>query len=347
MDSAVTILIEGHGKEDLNTKFNNDGTLELLSFVGLPGEYGIMKICKYVNKPVDIIILNHMHRKYFYDKAISAEDQKKIFYSMGNEIKDIYKNCEINFKNGFTYTWPRLEREFIFEPGEHENCRICNDPEEEHIKFLNNKCVSGRCLPERNKNKICCPEYGLTIVSSSFPEDQDFTLAGYGNRIKSNINIDLNARDHWKNRTSEYKYLIDQIFNEKYIHLTDLNLLFKSMGFKNVYIYDPSCRDCEIDPQLANEYANLERKPPSPSINVITEQPGDYIPNPQNSRINSGNSMINDCVNGICKIFQKSKVDGGTRKRKHLKTKARKSKRYIKKSKRKYFKKSKRYLKKK
>ena len=163
-------------------------------------------------------------------------------------------------------------------------------------------------------------------------------------RIKSNINIDINARDHWKNRTSEYKYLIDQIFNEKYIHLTDLDLLFKSMGFKNVYIYDPSCRDCEIDAQLANEYANLERKPPSPSINVITEQPGDYIPNPGNSRINSGNSFVNDCVNGVCKIFQKSKVDGGTRKkRKHIK------KKYLKKARRtkkKYLKKARRTKKK-
>jgi len=253
---------------------------------------------------------------------------------MGNELKEIYKNCDINFEHGFSYTWPRFEREFIFEPGVHENCRICNDPEEEHIKFLTNKCVSGRCLPERNKKNICCPEYGLTIVASSFPEDKDFTLAGYGDRLKSNINVNLTARVHWRSRTPDYKYLIDQIFKEKYINLTDLDILFKSMGFKHIYIYDPSCRDCEIEASLANEYAILERKPPSPTINVITEQPGDYKPNPGNSRINSGNSIVNDCVNGVCRIFQKSKVDGGTRKkRKHWKKKTNTKRRYFKKSK--------------
>jgi hypothetical protein len=341
MDESVTILIEGHGKEDINTPFNNDGSVELLSFVGFPGEYGIMQICKYYNKPIDIVILNHLHRKYFYDKGFSGEDQKKIFNDMGAELKVIFNNCNINFEHGFSYTWPRLEREFIFEPAPHENCRICNDPEEEHIKFLSNKCISGRCLPERNKNKICCPEYGLTIVSSSIPADNDFTLAGYGNRIKSNINIDLTSRDYWKSRTTKYKYLIDQIFNEKYIHLSDIELLFKSMGFKHVYIYDPSCRDCEIDPELAVKYKNLERIHPSNS--PITTQPTNYIPkNTTNTSNTTGNSFVNDCVNGVCKIFQKSKVDGGTSRYLNTKTKyrKRKTKKYRKRKTKKYLKKT-------
>lgn len=310
MDSAITIFIQGHGKEDLNSKFSNDKSVELLSFVGKPGELGTMKLCNaYKNMPIDIVVLDFLHKQYSQYNLLSNEDQNVIFHSTGDELPGIYKNCGINYENGFAFTWPRLEREFIFEPAPHENCRVCNDPEEGNIPFLSNKCISGRCLPERKKNNICCPEYGLTIVASSFPEDSYFTLAGNSDRIKSNINMNLMSRDYWKSRTRDYKYLVDQIFNEKFIHLTDIHLLFKSMGFKNIYIYDPTCRDCEILDQLAEEYKTLERRPP---YSVITEQPTNFIS--KSNVNNNGSSMLDDCVNGICKIFQKSKLEGGAKK---------------------------------
>jgi hypothetical protein len=313
MDSSITLFIQGHGREDINVSFNNDNSVELLSFVGIPGDFGRMKLCpSYKNVPIDILVLNQLHRKYFYNNSSNYIDQQNIFNSMGEELKVIYKNCGINYKDGFSYTWPILEREFVFEPNEHENCRICNDPDPEHVNFLSNKCISGRCLPDRNKKNICCPEYGLTIVTSSFPEDKDFTLAGYGDRTTSNININLMARDYWKNRTPDYKYLVDQIYNEKYIYLTDLYLLFKSMGFNHIFIYDPSCRDCEIDEKKAEEYKNLERIPPSERI--FTSQPTNIIFSSDEDPVPKTN-YFEDCINGICG-YGKKKKDGGKSRRK-------------------------------
>lgn len=112
-------------------------------------------------------------------------------------------------------------------------------------------------MPKRNKNNICCPEYGLTVVNSSNVKDIPFTLSGSNNRIMANMNMYLPAKDYWKSRAlPEYKYLVDQIYDEKYIHLTDLYLLFNSMGFQHIYIYDPTCRDCEIDDIRAQQYRN-------------------------------------------------------------------------------------------
>jgi len=317
MDSSITLFIQGHGREDINVSFNNDNSVELLSFVGIPGDYGRMKLCPtYRNIPIDILVLNQLHRKYFYNNSSSYIDQQTIFNSMSEELKVVYKNCGIYYKDGFSYTWPFLEREFIFEPNEHENCRICNEPDPEHINLLSNKCISGRCLPDRNKKNICCPEYGLTIVTSSFPEDKDFTLAGYGDRTTSNININLMARDYWKSRTSNYKYLVDQIFNQKYIYLTELYLLFKSMGFNHIFIYDPSCRDCEIEMEKAEEYKRLERIPPGERERVIFSQPTDntfYSKKPT-----TVTNYFDDCINGICG-FGKKKIDGGKKTRKVFK----------------------------
>jgi hypothetical protein len=317
-EEAITLFIQGHGKEDINAEFKNDKTVELLSFVGKPGQLGTMKLCKkYNNKPIDIVVLNTLHYYYYNqdDVIMNNDEQNIIFQNMGKELPTVYANCGIEYKDGFTYTWPRLEREFIFEPAPHENCRLCN-------------CK--RCLPERNINKICCPEYGLIVVSSSFKNDLPFTLGGDNNRIMSNINMYLPAKDYWKSRaSSEYKYLVDQIFNEKYIHLTDLYLLFSSMGFKHIYIYDPTCRDCEIDESTAQEYRNQELLKP------ITQQPTNTIISNKNSNSSSNSNMINDCYNGICNMFQKKKVNGGkmkTRKRKR-KNKIRKSIKKLKKNK--------------
>jgi hypothetical protein len=308
MEDAITLFIQGHGKEDINEEFKNDETVELLSFVGKPGELGTMKLCKkYNNKPIDIVVINYLH--HFYSKQenenLNNIEQIELFHQMGKELPTVYANCGIEYKDGFTFTWPRLEREFIFEPAPHENCRICN-------------CTSGRCLPERNINKICCPEYGLIVVSSSFKNDIPYTLGGENNRKMSNINIYMPARDYWKSRASaEYKYLVDQIYNEKYIHLTDLYLLFKSMGFKHIYIYDPTCRDCEIDELKAQQYRNQELLKP------ITEQPliNNKINSNTNTNIytNTNTDYFNECINGICNYIQKpkTKVNGGKKKKKN------------------------------
>ena len=159
----------------------------------------------------------------------------------------------------------------------------------------------------------------------------------------------LPAKDYWKNRASStYKYLVDQIYDEKYIHLTDLYLLFNSMGFKHIYIYDPTCRDCEIDNVTANQYRSLELT--KPNNDTIIQQPTNSISvstDPQKS--NKSNNYFDDCINGVCNLFQKQKVNGGRSKKvfKNNKiTKINKNKRNIKTKKRLKKIKTKRYLKK-
>ena len=312
MEEAITLYISGHGKEDINEKFINNNYVELLSFVGKPGEFGLMKFCKnYNNQPIDIVTINYLHEQYNQGN-INNDVQSKIFQNSTIELPIIYKNCNIVYNDGFTITWPRFEREFIFEPAPHENCRICS-----------NNCDNGRCLPKRNINEICCPEYGLTVVTSSYKSDIPYTLGGTDNRLLANLNLSLPAKAYWKNRSSvEYRYLIDQIYDEKFIHLTDLFLLFTSMGFKHIYIYDPTCRDCEINVLQAQENRNLELTKP-----IIT-QPLNSNPLPNYNQNSNNKNYINDCINGICNVFQKSKVSGGNKKsiRKNNKKSIRKNK---------------------
>lgn len=165
-------------------------------------------------------------------------------------------------------------------------------------------------MPKRNKNNICCPEYGLTVVNSSNAKDIPFTLSGSNNRIMANMNMYLPAKDYWKSRAlPEYKYLIDQIYDEKYIHLTDLYLLFNSMGFQHIYIYDPTCRDCEIDDIRAQQYRNQELSEP------IIQQPDNTIVTNRNQNTNINNyNYMDDCINGVCNYFKKTKINGGKNK---------------------------------
>jgi hypothetical protein len=345
MDSAITIYIIGHGEENIQVPFNNnDESLKLLSFVGSPGKLGeLFKCPAYNNQPIDKVVNFFIHKllldQYAGKVSLNNEEQNDFFNSVGTFLENVYEECGYPVEDGFSITYPLSERYFYLEPNPHENCRLCSDPEEYAFrKKYDNKitCCPARCLEERNPNKLDCPEYGLLIVCSSFPQDERFTLAGgnFKERYNANINMSLSNKTYWKGRASQqYKYLIDQICDLKYITMTDLNNLFKSMGFKNVYIFDPTCRKCEIEAEKVEDYKRLERT--KPSERVIVTQPTDYIP--KNTSLNTGNSFVNDCVNGVCKIFQKSKVDGGTRKyrKKWRKTK----KRHLKRKTRKYLKK--------
>ena len=314
----------------VNKSFNNDKTVELLSFVGIPGELGTMKLCKkYNNKSIDLVVIDFLHNQYKNYNALDNEDQNNMLQFTAEQLPSIYKNCGIIYDKGFSITWPRLEREFFFEPNDHENCRLCSELPENNIttntlsikdirnnsNSVPNNCLYGRCLPERKKSNICCPEYGLSIISSSFSQDSAFTLSGVNDRVKSNLNISLSTKDYWKGRAAiPYKYLIDQIYNEKYIHLTDLTLLFKSMGFKNIYIYDPTCRECEIDKDKAEEYRSLENTIPNKEERIISQQPTNIVFSSDENPLPKTN-YFDDCINGICGYFNKTKVDGGRRKK--------------------------------
>lgn len=314
-EEAVTLFIQGHGREYNDETFNNDHTTKLLSFVGISGELGDANFCDYNGKTIDINVIDFLHgqysNQYNNNGNLDNESQDILFDILPEYLQKLYKKCNINYENGFTKTWPRWEREFFFEPNPHENCRLCKT---KNNRRLNNNYINGRCLPERNKNNLYCPEYGLTIVASSFPDDFSFTLAGSQNRTQSNMNMTLSSKTFWKNRASnQYKFLIDKIYDEKEITLTELNLLFKSMGFKYIYILDPTCRECEINKQEAERNRSIETTMP-----VFTNQPTtSIIPeiNYEKSNINNQNPYIQtfqNCYNGVCGLFHsKSKIDGG------------------------------------
>jgi murein L,D-transpeptidase YcbB/YkuD len=142
----------------------------------------------------------------------------------------------------------------------------------------------------------------------------------------------LSNKTYWKNRASnEYKYLVDQIYNKKEITLTELTNLFQSMGFKYIYILDPTCRECDIAHNEVEQYVKTETTKPSNRTimnsnteSIYTSQPtNSFLGNNQNTINKNSNSFVQplqECINGICKIFpSKSKVDGGTTKKRKRK----------------------------
>jgi len=335
MENAITLFIQGHGSENITIPFNNN-SLKLLSFAGKPGASGDLGRCEYYNnQPIFTIINNFLNNQYLNHTNLDKESQGQLFSSISQDLQQIYENCDFIYDKGFTETYPVSERIFYFKPNLHETCRLCTNPEEsstENMITMENKdrCIAGRCLTERNKKNLCCPEYGLTVICSSFIEDARFTLAGnsFKERNNANINMKLSNKNYWKNRASnEYKYLVDKIYNQKQISLTELNVLFKSMGFEYIYIFDPSCRYCEIDPLEAEKYRNLELIKPSNRTIINGNTEPIYSSQPTNSFLNNNQTTINknsnsfvqpiqECINGVCGLFQnKSKIDGGKTKR--------------------------------
>ena len=183
MEKAVTLLIQGHGSEDITIPFNNN-SLMLLSFAGKPGALGDLGRCEYYNnQPIFTIINKFLNKEYLNKINLDKESQGELLSSTYNDLQQIYEKCDFIYDKGFTETYPVSERNFYFEPNPHETCRLCTNPVEsstENMIILEDKdrCIAGRCLTERNKNNLCCPEYGLTVVCSSFIEDARFTLAG-------------------------------------------------------------------------------------------------------------------------------------------------------------------------
>ena len=341
MDKAVTLYIQGHGSENIKIPFYNNGNVKLLSFVGTPGATGMMDICEYYdNQPIDKIVIHFLKKnmeEHFPNQfSLNNYEQSTFFSDSKDYLKKIFENCNIHYENGFTETYPVSERYFYFEPSieDHENCRLCSNPAcfEEKVKRLELKNLTcpKRCLEERDKNKLFCPEYGLFIVSSSFPEDKRFTLAGnsFEERLNANINMKLSNKTYWKGRASkEYKGLVDKIYDKKEITLTELSLLFYSMGFEYIYILDPTCRDCEIQENEVEEYKNLESTSPIERINnrkqeIFTQQPSTSTSiNPKiNSTVQKSYiPSLNDCYKGVCNMFPKLKVNGGRKKKKKTK----------------------------
>jgi len=158
-----------------------------------------MKKCPPDDKSLDLATIEFLHSAY---RSNISKSQNEMFDEIIQPIKKIYEDCGVTslFDNGgFTViTNPIKSRTFYFTPNPHENCEKC-------IEKGDNKCI-----PLRNPAKHYCPEYGLTIVSSSMEDDFSFTLQGVSNTRQANLNMSLSAFTYWtqKDSTGELRKIL-------------------------------------------------------------------------------------------------------------------------------------------
>jgi hypothetical protein len=335
-ESSVTIFIQGHGEELLNTPFQNVKRLSLLSFSGSPGELGNMKICD-SGESIDIQTIKYLHFMYsnLYSKYNSTVTQMDIYNKLPDDLRELYKNCNIQYEDeGFTVTYPISERIFTLTPNTHENCVKCIES------------GSKRCIYERNSRKQLCPEYGITVLASSDPYDDGFTLATIRleeKRTKVNWNFNPTVMKHWygKSRYKDKGEIYNQLLNDHEITLSNLFLYFSSMGFQNIYIIDPTCR---YIPHETTSFQKISRsvyeKHPSYTRN-FHYSPERFHQSPMNRSLEpesnnkictmkKNKGLLQQCCGGICKTIGlqskskspshsksklKHKIDGGKTRR--------------------------------
>lgn len=258
-ENTITILIQAHG-EELARHLPYDEHVQLLSFCGYPGEYGNMEIKN--GKSLDVEATKYISNLY-KPKSTSARNKKSVrknpqtqselYSQVALPVRDLYSDFGIKYKDdGFVYTNPSNEREFSFEPTDHENCEIC-------INTINPKTKTNYKTCRQRSIKYC-PNYGVAVVSSSDPADLPYTLQYTG--TDPNISVEdqiinstiANGNDiantHWLNKLEALKssekakliYLFNFMIRNKGIHLTSIISIFKGLGFTKIYILDPSCR---------------------------------------------------------------------------------------------------------
>jgi hypothetical protein len=243
--NPITLIIQGHGSEntDIGLIANR---VQLLSVSGAPGEYGLMGICNHNNIPLDINVMDRLKDTYS-DPGLQSMSHHIMFNEiLGYVLEDEYTKCNIFFEKngGFTLTQPISERTFYFKPNPHENCEKCIYGEG------SNKCE--RCIPIRKDERKQSPEYGLTIISTEIPYTQTsdeyrFSLIG-NDRKKANLHMNLTTRNYWKQKipitSIESINNFEKMFHENEIDLSELLTIFRDMGYQDIYIIDPTCRDC-------------------------------------------------------------------------------------------------------
>jgi hypothetical protein len=388
-EESVTLYISGHGGERFNSDYEENKNVYLMSFVGVPGLQHNMYRCVLGEVPPSRIQQLELIKNYYKDGIVKGETQYNFIHSKElkeklRDLDDYYiskYNKKFNnlyglydekdsykYKNMYSTTIPLTERLYVLKPNENETYDEC-------------KSINGKQMFIKNRSNIFCPEYGITIVASTNPEDNGYTLVTAEDNIyksnlknfktldtrdedkekiireKSNINLNKDTIEHWRKRAYKYssnnffvdgKYvthnelidiLIFDIFNKKAITLTDLTYLFNSMGFKNIYILDPTCRSSketkslkEVKQQIKLEkakyqidenpllYTEIDDESQHELNNKTQDNDTQNIEdeNGENDNVCSklGN-CVKKCVDNICEwvpIF-KTKISGGKTKK--------------------------------
>jgi len=162
----------------------------------------------------------------FYDKHLKGPvTQKQMFYNkvLTRDIYDMYNEVfrgRYDALPSFSHTNPNTNRFY-------------------------------QMYPNKGEHKDLDPTYGITVLASTNEDDNEYTLVGLLNEGarnpygRSNLHINKNALNHWLSRANYdegVKQVIKRDINSKEMTLQNIILFFKNMGFKNILIWDTSCR---------------------------------------------------------------------------------------------------------
>jgi hypothetical protein len=277
---AITLLIEAHGEEDLDIAVNVP-RVELLSFSGKTGELGDFGIVD--DQSLELHILDFL-RNLYLNKSTAA-NQAKVYQNndLTTGLRTLYEeDAGKGYSNGgFVRTKPIRQRTFYFSPNKHEDCRRCRKADK-YIKYKDgtkepNPEYAKVCLPNRKLAANLCPVYGLVVVTSSDKTDKPFTLesavgTGVGPLSISNLHMNSGAQRHWFQKIDQARFpqasiAFQHMIQNRNISLTQLSKIFEAMGYTDIYVLDPSCRDTtklgtvsEPIPLQAAVYSVMEQK---------------------------------------------------------------------------------------
>jgi uncharacterized protein YjbI with pentapeptide repeats len=388
-EKCINILIVAHGNVFPNTNIG-DKLLDNVHISQMAGGIGINGLFGVVTKPVKPIInkydngivyniasnrasadasIDVMYQIYPYllerYNSLNKTKCSKIFYSIFEDI--VYYIKTFYADAGYTDFPTRIDYELYGKDFKkrRESFRVFNSYQEKLFSFVPNpyefcmtrtKTGCKKLIPERARQLT----YGITMLQSSDPEDQSYTLAGislengdYKNAILSNWKQDV-VRDYWRQKienrrsinqekTDEYLRLyevistpldpeglyIDADDSKTSILLSNLLILLKNgMGFTNINIIDYSCNECETNLSPFKRAA-IDIK------NSVTELK-DYRTlrrgfRNRTSGVKEWNSIINPQFSKIIEVIGKAKSDerekrGKTIRVKQMKTQTRKHK---------------------
>ena len=321
MSGSITLYIRAHGGENFNSSIQEyiKENVYLVSFAGNPGLAGWSTICP-DGIPVDLKVLYQIggfyHMKSFDP---TKPTQKDILFDdeLRDNLKSIYEYCLRNCSPSvnlptFSRTNPQTDRNYTLEADKGQDPRIS-------------------------------PEYGITVVASSNEDDKEYTFeskmgisSGLSRPTRiANININHDAFEYWMSKSileGKYKDLIrTAILEDKRVTLSDLIIFFKSMGFKNILIWDTSCRTGPFKgrPSTHNRYGRAEKvQHPgnTPFFQDVQPEPISLEPHDRTRLLfedNEHSGEICNLSNGFCDMIIKAakkcyrgicdsdKIDGG------------------------------------
>jgi uncharacterized protein YjbI with pentapeptide repeats len=302
-ENCITILINAHGYVRTN-KLIDKSLIKNVRISSIGGGIGINGIAGFVDFPVDPIpnkydksimyyiqsnvysstaFMKLLYTTYpylieYYRNLPGKNNCSDKFYSIFKDlvyyIKQFHTNIDLSVfpldnEDKFKYTRKRRESFAIFNSFNEKSFLLVPTPYDYCMKKTENGCQE--LFPEHQRDL----EFGISILQSSDPYDQPYTLSGIsmnnGDYRTANLSdwTQNGVRNYWrqkienrrdinKDSTDEYLNLYDYIStpldpegmysdpsSQRRVTLSRLLLLLKNgFGFTNINIIDVSCNSC-------------------------------------------------------------------------------------------------------